>query len=179
MPLGLLSSKVRLLLILAIYILLLCGCGEPTPRPTLVPAATPATPRGRVDGYLRELTITLSRLERDVLRIEANRSDGSLVALVGTSIFLDYWSLQDMHVPSRLDTREVGIEEDYTEAHKWLLGSLYHCKLLGGHAQYDEQNEAMVTAILEAQDVCKVEVKLVKDKYPKFFICPPGEGTCR
>jgi len=179
MPLGLQFLKARLSLVSIICILLISSCGKAIPLSTVVPTATPASPQERVNAYLRELTITLSRLQRDISRIEASRSDSSLVALAGTSVFLDYQILEKMQVPSIVDTRQVGILEDYTEAHKWLLGVLHDCDVLGKHAQFDEQNEAMVKNILDSEEVCKIEVQFLKNKYPEFFICPPDETTCR
>jgi hypothetical protein len=151
---------------------------SPTPGPTSIPTATPATPQERISAYFQELTVSLARLDRDVQRIESSRNDKGAVALVGTSIFLTYWTLENMPAPAKADTLRLNIEEDYTEAHAWLLGVLAPCGQLGHHAQFDEQNDAMITAILDAHTICKERVAHLKDMYPDFFVCPEGQ-PCR
>lgn len=146
--------------------------------PTVVPTATPATAEGRIDGYFRELTINLAKLERDALRIDSDRGDNGTVALDGVSIYLTYWILENMKTPPKSDTEQVGITEDYTEAHKWLLSVLSPCGELGARAQFGEPGQAMVNGILQLHDECKERIQFLKEKYPDFFICPPGE-PCR
>ncbi|MEZ4864153.1 MAG: hypothetical protein R3C14_22765 [Caldilineaceae bacterium] len=150
-----------------------------TPFPTLVPTATPATPQARIAGYLRELTINLARLERDSLRIESNRNDNETVAVIGTSIALTSWVLENMEPPSKVDSEQVGIAEDYTEAHKWLLDVLHPCRIIGSYAMNGEPGETMVSNILQAHDECKERIQFLKGKYPHLFVCPVGETYCR
>lgn len=149
-----------------------------TDTQTVTPMAAPSTAQGRIDSYFRKTTINLARLERDVLRIEAERNDKGAVYLIGTSIFLTYWNLENLQAPSKSDTEQVGIAEDYTKAHTSLLDVLQPCEVIGTHAMNDEPGETMINAILQAWDDCKERVQFLKEKYPDFFICPAGE-PCR
>lgn len=156
-------------------VIIMAGCTNATPLPTLAPTMTPATLAERRDAFYDELRINLARLKRDINRIEQDKAqDIQLVYMSGLSIDLTYKSLEEMKLISQADKEALGIQLDIVAAHHSLLRALTPCRALGARAFLEEP----IASIMEAYEECRSRVQSLEEQNPELFVCPNENILC-